>query len=277
MISLIINADDLGRSPERDRGILEAFRYGIVTSASLLANGASFVTAVSLVKKAGLPIGVHLNLADGPALTGPIAGLTDRSGTLLGKRHLRQCLAADRCDPKALGRELAAQVERVVSEGLSPDHLDSHQHCHMFPCLTGVVAELAVQFGIPAMRNSAPAETGDGSPGKGLVEELALYRRLSPTAQATIKAAGIVVPDGLWGMSSLASLGTSQLCRILEQVPEGFWELMTHPGYVWNGGGRFDGRQRQVELEALVAPEPRQVIARRGIQLRTFGDLPCAS
>ena len=55
MISLIINADDLGRSPERDRGILEAFQYGIVTSASLLANGASFVTAVSLVKKAGLP------------------------------------------------------------------------------------------------------------------------------------------------------------------------------------------------------------------------------
>lgn len=45
MISLFINADDLGSNAMRDRGILEAFQKGTVTSAAILVNGASFNTA----------------------------------------------------------------------------------------------------------------------------------------------------------------------------------------------------------------------------------------
>ena len=50
MISLIINADDFGCNIDRDRGILEAFKHGLVTSASLLANGVSFDTAATQAK-----------------------------------------------------------------------------------------------------------------------------------------------------------------------------------------------------------------------------------
>ena len=97
MISLIINADDLGSNRDRDRGILEAFEHGIVSSASLLANGPSFTTAVAQAKETGLPVGVHLNLADGTTLAGPIKGLTDSAGRLPGKQKLRQCLANGAC------------------------------------------------------------------------------------------------------------------------------------------------------------------------------------
>ena len=40
-ISLIVTADDLGISPERDEGIFQAFSDGIITNASLLVNGCS--------------------------------------------------------------------------------------------------------------------------------------------------------------------------------------------------------------------------------------------
>ena len=42
MKDLIVNADDLGWTAGVNRGIAEAHRNGIVTSASLIANGGAF-------------------------------------------------------------------------------------------------------------------------------------------------------------------------------------------------------------------------------------------
>jgi predicted glycoside hydrolase/deacetylase ChbG (UPF0249 family) len=277
MISLIINADDLGSNSDRDRGILEAFRQGIVTSASLLANGPSFITAVAQVKEAGLPVGVHLNLADGSTLTGRIKALTDMSGQLPGKYKLRQCLAAEACDRDALRNELAAQIERVFNAGLQPDHLDSHQHCQLFPCLTRMITELAKEYGIHAMRTSLPAEAAEADPGEQLSVELTLYRQLSRQAHATIIDAGLKTTDGLWGMPMLNRLDTTSLCQLLENLPKGCWELMTHPGYPCHKGGAFDGPQRQIELQALLSAEAQEIMTRRRIRPGTFGELLCAS
>ena len=277
MISLIINADDLGCNAERDRGILEAFKDGIVTSASLLANGPSFVVAAARSKAAGMPVGVHLNLADGATLTGRIKGLTDECGQLPGKQRLRRYLAEGECDPAAIRRELAAQVERLFDAGLHPDHCNSHQHCQLYPCLTAMMTDLAREYGISAMRNSLPCEAAEEDPEGELGEEMALYRQLAQVAHATIIGAGLRAPQGLWGMPLLNRLDTSRLCHLLERLPEGIWELMTHPGYPLEQGGPFDGPQRLEELQALLSAEARSIIARRHIRLSTFGDLPCAS
>lgn len=277
MISLIINADDLGSNRERDRGIFEAYRKGIVTSASMLANGPSFSSAVAMARESELPVGVHLNLADGSALTGPVKGLTDSSGQLPGKQKLRQYLATGVCDYAAIRRELSAQTERLSNHGLRPDHLDGHQHCHLFPALTTMVIELAREYGISAVRTSVPAEHAMQDPDAGqLADELALYRRLSQEAHIKLIDAGIKVTDGLWGMPFLHHLDTKSLCRVLENMPNGYWELMTHPGYPFEPGGPFDGAQRQVELQALLSSKAKEVVARRRIRLCTFGDLSCA-
>ncbi len=277
MISLIINADDLGSSIDRDRGILEAFKQGIVTSASLLANGPSFITAVEQVKESHIPVGVHLNLADGSTITGQIRGLTDDEGLLPGKQKLRQCLAAGACDRTAIRNELAAQIERLFDVGLHPDHLDSHQHCQLFPCLTTRVIKLAREYGIPAMRTALPAEPAAQDPAGPLGEELALYRRLGQDAHTAIIDAGIKTPDGLWGMPLLNSLDTTNLCHLLENLPQGCWELMTHPGYPCAQDTSLDGPQRQLELQALLSAEAQEIITRRQIRLATFGELLCAS
>lgn len=277
MIFLIINADDLGINTARDRGIMEAFRQGLVTSSSLLANGPSFASAVKQIKEMAMPVGVHLNLADGATLSGRIAGLTDAAGKLPGKQKLRHCLVTGACDLDAIRKELAAQVERLFDCGLKPDHLDSHQHCLLFPCLTTVVTELAREYCLSSMRCALPAEPAEQDPEGPLADELALYRRLGRDAQATISAAGIRTPDGLWGMPLLDRLDTTRLCQLLNDLPEGHWELMTHPGYPYWQGSAFDGLNRQIELQALLSSEAQEIIARRGVMLTTFGDLPCAS
>ena len=72
MPSVIINADDFGLSPGVNRGILEAFENGVLTSTTLLANLDHFDEAVQLAREhPELPVGVHLSLLWGPPISPP--------------------------------------------------------------------------------------------------------------------------------------------------------------------------------------------------------------
>jgi predicted glycoside hydrolase/deacetylase ChbG (UPF0249 family) len=275
MRRLIINADDLGSGIRRDRGIFHSFSCGIVTSASLLANGPSFASAVRQALDLRLPLGIHLNLSEGRPLTGAIPSLTTETGEFPGKEGLRRILSEVQIDPAALYRELSAQIERVFAAGLKPDHLDGHQHCLLFPALCDTVLELARTFDIGAMRLPSPAEPAADDPDGPLGEELALYRRLAPHFSARVREAGMVTPDGLFGMPLLNRLNARTLCRTLHQIPEGTWELMVHPGYP--DAAPFSGAERKEELAALSSPTVAEELRRCGIAPITFRDLSCAS
>lgn len=276
MIRLIVNADDLGSGPARDRGIFRAFRDGIVTSASLLANGPSFAPAAAEARALGLPLGVHLNLSEGPALAGPIPELTTSAGEFPGKTATRAALASARIDSAALRRELTAQVEKVLDAGLIPDHLDTHQHTFLFPTVAAAVVETARAFGVRAVRRPAPAEPAAADPVGTLGEELALYRLLAPAASSTIDGAGLAAPDALLGMPLLERLDAAALVSLLGELPAGAWELMVHPGYSGDLTP-FAGAARERELAALLDPELPCLLQRRSIRLITFGELSCAS
>ena len=275
MISLIVNADDLGSGRPRDRGILAAFAKGIVTSASLLANGPSFASAAREALACGLPLGVHLNLADGVAVSGPIAGLTDAAGNFPGKAALRAALRTGAPDREGLHRELLAQIARVRGAGVDPDHLDTHQHCLLFPALTDLIAEVAASSGIRALRWPQPAESPPDAAPESLTAELALYRQLAPAAGQTLHAGRLWTPDGLWGMPLLNRLNSASLLATLAEIPAGMWELMTHPGEC-DPTDPFGGAEREAELAALTAPAVRRLLDARGIRLTTFGACACA-
>ncbi len=67
---LIINADDLGRSPEANRAIFDLMDQGLVTSATVMANG-PYVNEVvpRLVHYPRCSFGVHLNITEFKPLT----------------------------------------------------------------------------------------------------------------------------------------------------------------------------------------------------------------
>lgn len=274
-IRLIINADDFGSGPGRNRGIIEAFCRGLVTEASLLATGSAFTDAVRQAREVGLPCGVHLNLSDGVALSGPIPGLTDAAGNFPGKAAARRTFRDQLLDLRAVQREMRAQIQRVLETGLHPSHLDSHQHWALFPELTAVLLDLAGEFAIPCLRLPAPMEAADHAPPATLGAELALYHRLAPKMASAIKAKGLLTPMGLYGMPLLGRLDLERLLATLRSLQPGTWELMVHPGYI-DADDPFGGPARETELRALTAPEAATEIEGLGIELIAFADLPCA-
>lgn len=274
MIKLIVNADDLGSGPGRDRGIFRCFEQGIVTSASLLANGPSFAAAAREAKRMELPLGVHLNLSEGRALTGVIAGLTDTAAQFPGKARLRHILSRGELDRDGIRRELAAQLDCVRQAGLTPDHLDTHQHFMLFPAVSTLLIELARQHDIRAVRLPLPAESAQDDPPPPLGEELARYRQLAPALAALVTDSELFAPQGLWGMSCLDRLDAAALLTLLDRIPTGVWELMVHPGFI-DTHAPFSGPARKREMQALTAAAVRRHVAARDIRLTTFGACTC--
>ena len=65
-MKVIINADDFGKSPKRNRAIIEAFTNGMITSAGLIVTGDYLQDAIDLLFKQGEyvnKIHLHFNLA----------------------------------------------------------------------------------------------------------------------------------------------------------------------------------------------------------------------
>src|ERR1700730_520412 len=63
---LIVNADDLGLTAGVNRAIIETHIGGVVSAATLMANGAAFSDAVTAVRSApNLSVGCHVVLVDG--------------------------------------------------------------------------------------------------------------------------------------------------------------------------------------------------------------------
>lgn len=154
---IVINADDLGRTERVNQAIAESFRRALITSASLMANMPAFDSAIKLISDDALAerIGVHLNLTEGVSLTGPIRSFSKLCGPT-GELQPRGAniwrLSADQT--RAIEVEYAAQIEAVVAAGIKPSHLDSHQHFHTQWPIGPIVARLARQYGIPAVRLS---------------------------------------------------------------------------------------------------------------------------
>ena len=117
MRNLIVNADDLGWTEGVSRGIAEAHRNGIVTSASLLANGAAFEAGVELARTMpALGVGVHLNLSDGEPVAPRelVTSLLNERGELEGRpESLLLRLARRSVSLEEVEREWDAQIQKV--------------------------------------------------------------------------------------------------------------------------------------------------------------------
>ena len=151
---LVVNADDFGLSAGVNRGILEAYAAGVVSSVSVLVNAPGWTDAVQRLRDLGpgLGVGLHLNLTMGrPVSWG--GGLCDaRSGRFHTLPALVARALAGRLDPGDVAIECAAQLARLRNAGLVVTHLDSHRHVHVLPGVWGAVVEAARAAGVPVVR-----------------------------------------------------------------------------------------------------------------------------
>lgn len=157
MARLILHSDDFGLHPEVNRGIVTAAEEGVLTSASLLMNGAAVEDAVARALRCpSLGVGLHLNIVRGRPLADPaeVPSLVTTEGRffnsvgpLLWRSMTGRLSAAD------VHREYRLQYLRMREHGLEPTHVDGEKHTHvLLPEASLAVKRLSDEFGIAKVR-----------------------------------------------------------------------------------------------------------------------------
>jgi len=162
-MTCIVNADDFGYSSNINKAILQSFKEGWVSSATIMVNMPGFEEACQMVAEHNLHehIGLHFVLTEGVPLTDGIKRqrrFCDKNGQFrMTREHRLFHLTAD--EKEAVGEEMLAQIERCRKKGLKLTHVNSHHHIHEEIGIISLIIPLMREFNIPSIRimgNMAP-------------------------------------------------------------------------------------------------------------------------
>jgi chitin disaccharide deacetylase len=272
---LIVNADDFGLTAGVNRAIAELHRAGVLTSATLMARAAATDEAIQIVRALpSLDVGCHVVLVDGElALSAreEIPHLANRSDgrfrpSLIGFLNWLARDSQRRWPFRAraireIEAETAAQIASLQDKGIRLTHIDTHKHTHMFPAVLRPVLWAARAAGIRSVRNPfEPAWSLRATINAPWLRrtEVSLLRRLEPAFRRIVAEEGFTTTDGAIGVLATGSLNAAAISSLLQQMPPGTWELVTHPGYNDADLARAHTRllaSRETEREALLALE----------------------
>jgi hopanoid biosynthesis associated protein HpnK len=283
---LIVNADDFGFTPGVNRAIVEAHTGGVVTSSTLMANGRAFGDAVQLAKASpDLSIGCHVVLIDGrPVLdTSLLPTITDPGGFRDGLKVFAARALAGRMRPSEIESEARAQIQKIQSAGIVVSHLDTHKHTHIFPQILRPLLRAARECGVHAVRNPFgprfPLRSSQLLRRPNLwtrLAEVQVLGRFAGQFRRAVAQEHFVTPAGTLGIEVTGTLDENLFQAIAENIPEGTWEFVCHPGYNDADLAAAKTRlraSRELELRVLTMPEARDILAQRGIQLISYRDL----
>jgi hopanoid biosynthesis associated protein HpnK len=280
---LIINADDFGLTPGINRAIEELNDAGVLTSATLMANGLAFEDAIAIAStRPNLGVGCHVVLTDGVPVSPP-----ESIPTLLGSdgrsfrpslREFVQALLLGRIRQEDITREALAQIQKLQRAGIRITHFDTHKHTHLFPQVARPLLAVAEQTGIHAVRNPfeprwSRALAHGSSSRRATIAAISL---LHPSFQAhgQLRNSGVATTQGTLAISATGNLTETTLAQILGAFPaEGAYELCCHPGYSDASLERITTKlraHRDIEREALLSVIPRYTSTPRLIH---YGDL----
>ena len=275
---LIVNGDDFGLSEGINRGILSAHQNGILRSTSIMPNGPAFDDAVRIaLDTPSLDVGIHLTLFGGPsvAAAGELRGLAGDDGLLPASYSaFTRGLLGRRFTAGDVQTEIRAQIERVLTAGIDPSHLDSHQHVHMLPAIFAIMVDVAREYDVPALR--VPLEQREARAG-GLLSRLiqALFLpQIGRTRLRQVEAAGLHAADWFWGLGVAGNMNEANLMETLSNLQPGVNEIMCHPGVRDEAVALRHGLDYSwdEELAALQSDAVRQFIAENDIRLASFKD-----
>lgn len=267
---LIVTADDFGRSASINAAVIQAYRQGILTCASLMVNGDCVDEAVALARESPeLGVGLHLTLCCGKATleADEIPGLVNEDGTL-PHSAVAAGFAYYFSDGlrEQLRQEIAAQFQKFEATGLPCDHVNGHLHLHMHPTVLPLVIEEAKRHGVRAMRWTRPVET-EWKLGRGRwfyrQSHWTIFRGLSKRAIGVMRAQGMRSADRVFGLMEDSRVTEEFILRLIPELPSGNSELYSHPS--------LDEFRR--EYDALVSARVKQSIAEQGIELIRYQDL----
>ena len=286
MRRLIVNADDFGYTSGVNRAIVEAHTNGVVTSSTLMANGAAFAEAVAMAKVARhLSVGCHIVLIDGEPIVAvnKLPSLADAKGFQNGLKSFALRAITGQIYPDEIVEEATAQIRKIQASGVEISHFDTHKHTHLYPKVLRPLLRAAAACGVCAVRNPfgprLPLRSRDLLRRPNLwtrTAEVRVLRGFAAKFREAVQRAGFVTPDGTLGIEVTGTLDETLFRAIAENTPEGTWEFVCHPGY--NDADLQAARtrlreSRETELRALTLPGARDALSRHGIELISYHDL----
>jgi chitin disaccharide deacetylase len=284
---LIVNADDFGLTQGVNRAIVEAHRHGIVTSATLMANGPAFDNAIQLaISTSRLSVGCHVVLVDGAPILGGKQTPT-LSNRKTNDRSFYESLsgfalrvAGGTIDADEIEAEATAQIRKLQAAGIAVSHLDTHKHTHILPLVLRPLLRAARACGVMAMRNPfGPIHISIVAKRPRLWKQygkVTALSRLGTTFRSSVAEAGMLTPDGTVGIVATGAMDEALFASIVDSLPDGTWELVCHPGYNDAELGNIRTRLREsraVELRLLTSPEAREILAKNRVQLISYREL----
>jgi chitin disaccharide deacetylase len=261
---LIINADDFGLTRGVNRAVVELHQAGVLSSATLMAQAPATEDATQLaLATPSLGVGCHVVLVDGEPVSNPsaIRTLVDPGtgrfyadlGTFMSKLLLGQIRPAD------IQAEAAAQIALLKNRGIPLTHIDTHKHTHMFPAVLRPLLRAAMAMGIRAVRNPfEPAWSRRATPHAPLARRMQVSApsSLEPAFRRIVDDHGFTTTDGSFGVLATGTLNAGAISSLLQRIPKGTWELVTHPGYNdedLNAAHTRLKASRETERQALAA------------------------
>ena len=281
MKQLIVNADDFGRHPLINKAVAQAVDWGGLLSASIMAGEEHFTEAVDIAKvRPRLGVGVHLTLADGKPVLSPaeIPSLVTVDGSFFPnhgvfvKQFLRGKIVVE-----DIRKELAAQIDKVLSAGLFPTHVDSHQHLHMLPGIFPSVLTLASKRGIKRVRISRGVYGNPFTPWPGIGDLVGKFglEALACRNKRLAQKRGFSCPDSFVGQVAGGAISEKFMLALADKLAEGTVEVMLHPGIDNEILGGETGWQHDYEgeFEAICNDKVKERLARQEIALVNFSNL----
>lgn len=224
-MSLVINADDFGKSKEVNRAVLEAFEKKFIMRTTLMVNMPFADEAVQLAQERGLSdrIGIHLNLTEGRPLTEAIRTnpfFCDGEGNFHALFHskIMSRLYMSNQESRQIYEELKAQLEKYERYGLTLWHVDSHHHVHTDYPVYRVLKRLSAEYPLASIRISRNMYSG-GNP------LMRLYKKMYNNA---VRKLCVHTTDFFGSYKDYADYG-----KTLPQ--QSSLEIMVHPMYDANG------------------------------------------
>jgi predicted glycoside hydrolase/deacetylase ChbG (UPF0249 family) len=258
-IRLLVRADDMGAAQSVNEACIRTAKDGIARSVEVIVPGPWFLDAVRLLKEnPSIDVGVHLTLTSEwervkwrPVTHAP--SLVDADGYFFPMTSQRRDFPEGTAFLQAkwkldeVERELRAQIE------LAKKHL---------PRISHVSAHMGAATAAPELR--------------------AVTAKLAKEFNLRLETPGLKRPPVRWSGNTLtAEQKEDGLVRLIEALTPGDWLVVEHPALdtpemrnIAHKGYENVAADRDGVTRAFLSARAKEVIARRGIKLISYADLP---
>jgi predicted glycoside hydrolase/deacetylase ChbG (UPF0249 family) len=227
---VIVHADDVGMCQASLASYADLVDFGLVSAASVMVPCPWFAATAAYCRNNSdkVDMGVHLTLTSewdgyrwGPVSTRDVAsGLMDEEGYFYASTEAAQ----GHGEPRAVGREIQAQVERALAAGIDVTHVDSHMGTVFHPLFLAAFVEVSSQHCLPPLllrKDQAELrELGiDAETAALFSEQLRLF-----------EAQGLPLLDDIYQMPlDQPEDRVQQVIHVLEGLQAGITYLIIHP------------------------------------------------